>query len=390
MKKNLLTKNYVIFPVIFCVHTLIISLVLSVIYPIKYSPHPLFYFELVNISFTVPFWQTLVYSYMNILLLWLISKNILKGTWRYLPALIYAMCLWPSYMTSANSFYVYLTTILLIMYYGVVNLKNNNYKKGIFFTSIGMVLSIYSSILVAFLLIIQVLLALFLKIFSFKQIKIVLIISTLLIFPLFVAAYLNWVGFKNVLNYEVRLFSNSGELHSVNLLRAESSKQGMILASKISENKYIYFSKYLIYKISENLSPVNFFVPKDKLLSFSFNSPIYLVFLVPFVVGLYFSLTSVSLVRYLGTLSVLIIPSLLAEKIVDSNRLIIIFPLIVLIITYGFMKISEIKFKFLTFFIYLTFFLLILEIFVSFFDIKSREFYRYRRIMGASTTIDRQ
>ncbi len=383
-------KDYRILFLIIYIHILLISLVISIIYPIQLSPHPLFSLELLEVHWSAPYLLYPLLSIVNVFLVWLIGINVINGFKKHLPGFIFAICFWPIYLASGSSFYIFLLAPILLTYLGLIYIIKLKSKLGIILTVVGVVISFYSSVLMLPLFLMQLVIALGLSIIRFNQIKFVLFLVIILSIPLGFIMFGNIPGVKGVFNNEVRITSNTGEFATINVLRSESNRSGFLFQSKIVENKYAYLSKHLIYKVLTNLSPINFFAPEEKLLNFSFSSPIFLGLLFPFLFGIYILMKSLNTARYLALFSTLIFPSILSEKILDLNRLVILLPIIIFIISFGVIKIIESQKRELILIGLLMIIFIFFEVTISIFDIKLRDYIRLERAWGTHLKIDRQ
>lgn len=244
----------------------------------------------------------------------------------------------------------------------------------------GSIIAIYSSSL--FLIFIPFAFAVLIisKIINFRQFKTSLVILIILTLPLFFLINKNKSEFKNNLNRDVKIFSDPSLLNSINHFQGAANQVGLRSLSRISENKYLFFTEYSLMKYVTQLMPKTFFTPEYKLLGFSFSPPIFVGFAIPFVYGLYLALKRPNLRKIVIISGILTIPSILANEQVALNRLILFSPIIFLLISYGLVELYK-KRKPVTTrgFLVLTLILVIFQLFVTIGDIRNREGKRYEK-----------
>lgn len=296
-------------------HLLLILFIRNALYPIHFAHQ----------DFAFPFELLVFLDSGNLLLLWLISRRIFSN-YSFLPSLIYAVIPWSGYLVSAESSYIYLLSLLLLIFFIYVYFKSKR------------------------------------------------ILGFVLIIPLF-------LGLKNVLGGEVKIFSDPGLLNMVNSYQGAAKEIGFGNLARISENKYLFFTEYVLLKYMKQLVPTTYFTSQEKLLNFSFSSPIYFGFLPPFLYGLYVLSKSPFLLRSILISTLLVIPSVLAKQMVDLNRLFIFSPVIIFVISYGLMKLYEQR-KRTSFFLILTLILVIFQLVVTISDIQFKEKDRYIKYFG--------
>lgn len=213
---------------------------------------------------------------------------------------------------------------------------------------------------------------------------------SLLIFPLFFLILSNQVGFRNILNEEVKIFSDPGLINTVNSYQGAAKEEGLGILARISENRYIFSAEYILLKYIKSLTPATFFTSQEKLLGFSFSPPIYLGFVVPFFYGLYQILQFSNIRKILLLSALLIIPSVLAKPMVDLNRLILFLPVVIFVMSYGFIKMIEKKGKKAYLLLILTIAIIFLQLFVTISDIRFREKDRFIKYYGQNYELGKQ
>lgn len=317
------------------------------------------------------------------IILWLIARKLFNKRFALIPPIVLLLSPWAWYLTLAHSFYIFLFFLTLIIIYGIVLIRSGYKIAGNILTTLGSVISIYSSSIFIALIPIGFILLIFLKIINLKQLKYSIFVLILLILPLVIFINKNTVGFKNTFSRNVRIFSDPSLLNSVNRFQGAAGEIGLKNLSRISENKYIFFTEYSLLKYTTQLVPKTFFTPEYKLLGFSFSPPIFIGFVIPFIYGLYLALKKAELRNILFVSTLLTIPSILANEQVALNRLILFSPVIFILISYGLINFYEERKKNVARnFLALTIFLVIFQLFVTINDIRFRESQRFVQYFG--------
>lgn len=379
--------------IIILIHQLLIVFIHNVLYPIHYASKNFFFLELIGSELDITYETLFILDAVNLILLWLISKLIFKNNFSTIPPLIYAIIPWSSYLVAAGSFYIYLLFILLITVYGLLNIELNN-KLGSILLIGGIIGGIYSSSLLLLILPVILCLLIIFKLISIKYLKSSLAILCLLLSPLLFSVYTNQAGFKNILRNEIKIFSDPGLINTVNSYQGAAKEEGFGILARISENRYIFSSEYILLKYIRSLTPTTFFTSWEKLLGFSYSPPIYLGFLTPFLIGLYQTIKSPIFRKAFLLATLLVIPSILSKPVVDLNRMILFAPVVIFVITYGIITLYENQKNksniIASFFLMLTLFLVTFQILVTFSDIRIREKERYYRYYKQNYELEKQ
>lgn len=385
--KNL--KNYSLLLTIILIHEFWVIFIQNALFPIHFAPSNLFIFELigkqVNISSTMLF----LLDTGNIILLWLISKRIFAGFY-FIPPIIYAISPWSIYSTVAGSFYVYLSLLILISFYGLILIQSGRRLLGSILFMGAALTAVYSSLLMFLVLPTIFLLLIIFKIDSHINSKFLVLLIVLLLSLLFLF-YGNKAGFRNIISNEIKIFDDPGLLNTVNSYQGAAKEAGFGSLARISENRYIFFTEFVFLKYIKQFTPSTFFTSQEKLLNFSFSPPIYLGFLIPFTFGLFQILKSSSLRKVLFLSTLLVIPSVLAKSIVDLNRLFIFMPILILITAYGLILfLKQRKNKAVFIFLTISIFLVAFQLLVTLFDIQLREKDRFIKYYGTNFELGKQ
>lgn len=372
-------KDFLYFLLVLLLHLLLAALVFTSLYPIHFTPHNLFFLELIGkISFYFPFGVLLILEIGNVVLFWLIGRLLLPK-YSIIPPFIYSIAPWGVYSLVLGSFYTYLLFLTLLFFYGLLLIRNNKQLIGNILIGVSVANFIYSSVF-GLLLVIILGAILVLKEFTVRKLKISLIILSIVFIPYLFLVVSNTIGFINVFKNETKVFSDPGIINTVNEYQTSSTKKGLQKIAKISENKYIFSSEYIAVKFLKQLIPSTMFTSEGKLGHFSFTPPILLGFLIPFIYGLSQMSKKNSLRRVLILSVILVLPSTLALQGVDLNRLLIFIPTIVILISYGLVVLwtnrRESIHKVL---LYMTIFLVIFQFLVTLYDIPLRERNRFNK-----------
>lgn len=341
---------------------------------------PIFLTDMLGNGMVLPWQIILFFGLLNLLLFQYLGKLIFSRKLGLLSAAIYAISPWFAYLEVAGSIYIFLLFWILVSFISIERVSRGRNKSGFIFLLLSALVLIYSSFISIFFIP-----ALFLTIRTLNpkrtiNLKIFFSIFVILCLPLFWFSFKNLIGLKNVFHNQVKIFADPELLNTPNSFRGESSEEGYFFISKISENKYVYFTKYLILKSVKNLVPSTFFTPQEKLLRFSFSQPIFLGLLIPFIYGLYIISKKDNFKNYLIISILLIGPSLLSKSLVDLNRLVLFSPAIILVISYGLIKLQRVL-------VFLCLLLLIVQSLVTIFDIAAREPFRLQNANPNTSSI---
>lgn len=348
-----------------------------------YIPKNPFFADLLGKVFLIPGQFYIPLFIVNGILIFLISSHIFKKDYRFLPSIIYLLSPWSYYETIAHSFYIPLMCSVLIISYGLIHLETGNKWLGNTLFLIGAVISIYLSVTLSITIPLLIILLLTLKIVSLKKSKAIGISLLLLILPLIFLILRNPIGFKSSFNKDVQIFSDPGLLNTINHYQGAAEKTGFKFFARISENKYLFSSEYLVSKYINQLIPETLFTSQYRLLGFSFSPPIFLGFIIPFFYGLYKLLQKAGPRKIIFASTLLVLPSVLANDLVSLNRLILFSPVIIFVISFGLIYLLDSrKNKNAKFFLVLTILLILFQLIVTLIDIKTRETLRFESYFG--------
>lgn len=387
--KNL--KEYSVIIGIILIHQLWVIFIQNFLYPIHFAPHNFFIFGLIGKEATISPLELSLLNVGNIVIIWLISRRIFTNMFSLVPSLIYVISPWSSYLLIAGSFYIYLSFLILLFSYGLLLIKSDQKYWGTILVLVTATIASYSSVLLSILLPFVIILIIIFGVISFNRLKKIGILLIILILPLLFSIFNNRLNFNNIFNSEITIFSDPGLLNTVNSYQGAARQDNLGGLAKISENKYIFFTEFVLIKYIKQLVPSTYFTSQEKLLNFSFSPPIYLGFLIPFVFGLYIIFNKTTLRKVIFLSSLLVIPSVLAKQAVDLNRLLIFAPVIIFIISYGLSALyKRRKDKVAGVFLIITLFLVAFQLLVVLSDIQIREKNRYIKYFGENYGINKQ
>lgn len=370
-------------------HILLLIFIQSNLDPIKFTSQNFFTLELLGKTFS---WPNLFLSFFdlgNIILLWLVGKKVFSNRFAIAPAAIYAICPWGSYLVAASSLYIYFSFLILLIFYSLISIKLDKrvWSEALFIFAATQ--AIYDSFLLFITLSLLFVLIILTRLIPFKDLKRSLIFIFFLSIPLLFIISKNPASFGKIKNSEIKLFSDPGLLNMVNSYQGAGRNAGFGKITKVSENKYIFNSEYILLKYLKNLTPTTYFTQQEKLLNFSFSPPIYIGFLIPFLYGLYWIFQSPIYRKVFLLSTLLVIPSILSKQIVDLNREILFAPIVIIVISYGLVKLIETKKKTYLLLI-ITLFLVFFQLLVTISDIQLREKDRYIKYYGQNYDIGKQ
>lgn len=364
---------------------LFLSLLIGKFYPIRLSTQIPFFFDLIEVHLGIPLVIIFSLAFVNYLLMWLISKKLLTGRSVLVPPIIFSMSPWLFYLTFAGSFYVYLLSIVMLSFLGLLQIRERK-PIGIPVFIIGSILAIYSSLFGMLIFPLLIILTVIFKFVTFSKIKYASLVIFLFCLPLIIAIFRNQVGFNNIAKNQITLFANPGLTSAVNQFQGESRQANFNIQAKLVENRYIYLAKFILLKVVKNITPSTFFTSQENLLMFSFASPIFFGLLIPFLYGAYLVINSILLRKLLLISVLLLLPSLLSKPLVDLNRLVLFEPVVIFIISLGIIKMLT-KQKML---LLLCAILVLGQFFLTISDISIREFPRYERYFSGQMEIGKQ
>lgn len=332
---DLLVKNYFLLIFILLFKLLSLFLLLHALNQIQYDQQNLFIFELLGVNFRIPSVAYMALDIVNIYLIWLVSYPVFKKKYALIPALIYAISPWSGYLSIAGSHYIFL--LFFILFFVCVTLSENIRKSmlGYFVLASTILIMFISSWMNFFILPIILTVLYYLGFISLEKLRRIIMILLIPLVLFFILIFIKSIGFRNVLANDVTIFNGPELLNAVNNYQGASREKGVVYLSKISENRYVYIGKFVILKTLKNFAPSTYFTSQEKLLGFSFSPPIYYGFIIPFTVGLWMLLKIGGTKKTIYLLVFLMIPSIFSKQLVDLNRLVLIEPVIIFIISFG-------------------------------------------------------
>jgi len=348
-----------------------------------YIPQNLLFAELLHKMVYVEDAPYLLFPIFNPILIWLISKKIFKGFLALVPPLIFLISPWGWYLAIAHSFYIFMFFLTLIIVYTVILIRSGSTIPGNILLFLASLIAIYCSSFFLVFIPLALIILLNTKIISIKNIKTAVVLLVIFTLPLLFIINKEKANFKNEFSNEVKIFSDPSLLNSINRYQGAAAQIGLRNLSRISENKYLFFTEYSLLKYASQLAPETFFTPQYKLLGFSFSPPIFMGFAIPFIYGLYLALKKPDLRKLLFVSSILTVPSILANETVALNRLILFSPVIFILISYGLIILYKKRKNVLSrSFLILTLFLVMFQLIVTVSDIRTREGQRFAQYFG--------
>lgn len=370
MKIYLILLFILLVSIVFRIH-LINSLLIN-----SFISEPLFISDLLGNGIVVPWRLIFLLDLCNILLFFIIGKKFLNPNLGLLASFLYGISPWAPYAQLFGSIYILLLSFFLIFFLGIL-LLNKKDVKGMPMIIISSSVLLYSSFQSWFILPLLTFTIYKMKLINISYLKILIFTIIIIFISVIWLSSKNFIGFMNVFKNQVDFLSDPGIKNSINQFKGESNEAGFNLLAKVSENKYTYMLRYLTLKSIKNIVPSTFFTSQEKLFNFSFSPPLYVGFLPPFFYGLILVVKSNELRKYLLLSVVFIVPSFLSKILVELNRLILFYPVVIFLISFGLIKLHDNKNLILRFVLYLSLFLAVLQIVITFLDIGLREHQRY-------------
>ncbi len=379
--RELLEKYRFIYIFTCLIYLLTIGLTLKNFYPLHFDPTSFFISDLLGSPSLIPYSLIFISGFLNIFLILLISKQLFSGFTKFVPGLIYSFSFWTGYLVAPGSAYIFFLMLFLFFLYAFLRLEKQPSKLNVVLFVFSCALIFYSSLICGLSLLVGLTAFYFLKPVQFKQAKPLLLVITLLLLPVLILSLKNPESFKNSFTANFTIVSDIGIINYVNDLRGQPESRTDILINRITENKYVYITKYLVLKSLNNLGPANFFTPQEKLLGFSFIPPVLIGFIIPLFYGIK-KLIKEHKWKYLILTLCLTIPSLFSKSSADLNRLILFFPVLIYLITLGLEDLFKTKQKIILTLVAL---LIFFQYMVITFDMGLRESQRASAILNSSS-----
>lgn len=188
--------------------------------------------------------------------------------------------------------------------------------------------------------------------------------------PLVVLAFYNFEGLKNVLRIELSIFSDIGIINAVNTFQGNLYESGWGSFGKLVLNKFSYYFLLLSDSILRIISPVTYFTAERRMFGFSNLAPLSFILLIPLLFELKNILTNFTKTKlvWIGVFLTLIIHAVFSVKGIQLEKLILISPFIILLISFSLNDLKKNKklFAFVTL-------LFVATLFINLFDLVSYE-----------------
>lgn len=298
------------------------------------SNNSILLFELLDINFELTYPFTIIFSFALIVTGYFLVKKVFSNNLAVYTILIFVLSPWSIYLTVAGSVYIILTFSMIVSFYGIIITKKKPYL-GIPIFYLGALSGIYTSIHSIFLF---TFLIYYLMYYVTPRIKKMIIMGGvfLIILPMILLTSSNISGIKSIVKKEFSIFSDFGMTNAINQLRGETNTASFGQIGRIVDNKFTYYSRHFIFSILNNLTPVYYFTNQHKLLGFSFLPPIFLGFLIPFLIGVFslFKQARKEIILII-TLILLVLPSVFSKNSPDLEKLFVLFPFISLSVSKG-------------------------------------------------------
>lgn len=338
----------------------------------------LFLLEILGANFYLPHPFYVFVDLVVLLLVFILGKFLFFDLAGLIMAFLYAISPWSSYMVLGKSAYLLSLVFLLSLFILVRKFFLTGESKYLLFLTIFFLLLIATDFYFLFLLPFF----LFLIFWTVsdrndrKKIKKLLVLAVFIILFFSPFLFINKVGFINILQREISVFSDIGPVNYVNDYRGILTNAGFGFWGKFVENKYFYYLRYFLFNLLKNIAPATYFTGQEKMLGFSITPPLFLGLLPVFFVGVWkvarekrkFFLNSVLLILFF------IIPSALSYPSPDLNKLFIIFPFLLLFSSEGLVfLLAEKKNLKARFILFLLVFIVLVQMLSIFYDISTRE-----------------
>lgn len=353
-----------------------------------FHSHNLFILDLLGINFSFNFPFYLIFGVLSILLFGLIASRLFGKRLAPLSVLFFAISGWLGYLIVFESFYIYLMFLILVFCWGYILLLGKHTKLGRLLIISSTALLILSALSTAIMTIFVLTILILFKFLDKRSLSYLL--STIIIIFLFLGAVMfsKTSAVKNIYSTQITFLSDPGILNESNRLQGNTKQEGFPLLARLVENKYLYTTKYIALKTASHLNPSAYFTQEEKLANFSFTPPIFLGLIIPFAYGLYGLTKQPKNRKYLLLGFCLTIPSILSQKMIDLNRLVLIAPLIFLIVGFGIKQLIQNRNRLSRILFVSTIILVVLQFAFVANDINRREETRYNVVFGENPSFE--
>lgn len=346
----------------------------------KLSESQFYLFSLVDLysNYTPIF---IFYNTMNLVLIGFVSIKLFNIRLGLVSMLDYMLSPWSYYLAHSNSLYVIFVFHLMSVFVLTFAWLNNKFINIISYAFL-LASPFYISLTYVYYFPFILLLIVRRKILDSKHIKQLLAYLSLFLVPLIILTINNTVALKVGLSKQISFVENFSDIDPINVYQGISRNNNLGLLGRVIENKYSYFGRQLLSNFMKCVSPATYFTSQEKLLGFSFNPPVLFGFIIPLFFG--FSAIYKKYFNYrfaIFYLTLLILPSILSYHSPEIAKLFLIFPLIILTVTFGFERMILIKNIKTRLLLAISVILVGLQFFLFLSDIYLREFVRLKQLI---------
>lgn len=240
---------------------------------------------------------------------------------------IYCFSPWYIYIDISQSIYSLGLFAVLLSIYGYIERKNLQGYKYL----------VAGGVLVSYTFVFGFIYHLILMVISFRKERGRLLSGIIPLVPLIFLSLYNLEGLKNILRIEFSIFNDIGIINAVNTFQGNLYEAGWGGLGKLILNKFSYYFLLLSDSILRIFSPVTYFTAERKMFGFSNLAPLSFILLVPFLFGLKHILLSQTKKSYVWVVGffALIISVFFSAKSMQLEKLVLISPFIILLISYG-------------------------------------------------------
>ncbi len=175
---------------------ILLSFVFRIIYPLHFSPQPLFISDLIGKFLFLPLWLIFLSGIGNIFLLFLISQKLFLKKYSLILPLVYNLSFWPLYLIAGGSNYPFFLFFLLMIFFGYLTSKK-------VLIILGTLVVSYCSLLM--FITVAVLLVGFRLLFPDDSKKLP-VTGFVLFLPLLLLIFINLSASKNILHRDIKFF----------------------------------------------------------------------------------------------------------------------------------------------------------------------------------------
>lgn len=248
---------------------------------------------------------------------------------------LYAFSPWFIYADISQSIYVFGVLGVLMTIFGYLkNDSRNGYR-----------LLLGGGLLLSYVFLFGFIYYIFLLTLCYRKDRQKLLSGIIPLVPLLCLAFYNIEGLKNIIQLEFSVFNDIGIINAINVFQGNLYQLGWGSGGKLIINKFSYFFLVIFDSICRILSPVTYFSAERRMFGFSNLFPLSFVLILPLLFGLKKLFENKLFSTVIAAFFLLSISSLFTSKIFQLEKLLLIAPFLVFLISFGVHELYIKKYK---------------------------------------------